>query len=82
MQGLRFHDPERAARVTAAAFQDGLIIERAGPRDEVVKFMMPLTTTRAELDEGLAIVERALAKVTAERRDDSAIVPVGIPAAE
>jgi diaminobutyrate-2-oxoglutarate transaminase len=82
MQGLRFHDPERAARVTAAAFQDGVIIERAGPRDEVVKFMMPLTTTRAELDEGLDIVERALAKVTTERRDDSAKVPVGIPAAE
>jgi diaminobutyrate-2-oxoglutarate transaminase len=40
----------------------GLIIERAGPDDEVIKCMMPLTTTMAELAEGMDILERAIAE--------------------
>jgi diaminobutyrate-2-oxoglutarate transaminase len=50
-----------AAAVTARAYQNGLIIERAGPEDEVIKCMMPLTTTYAELDEGMDILEQAMA---------------------
>ena len=45
------HDARRAlcrsqarGAVTAKAFEYGLIIERAGPEDEVIKCMMPLTT--------------------------------------
>ena len=60
MQGVRCVDPERAASITARAFSHGLIIERAGPRDEVIKCMMPLTTNYAELDEGLHILEQAI----------------------
>ena len=68
--------------MTAAAFEQGLIIERAGPRDEVVKFMMPLTTEMAELDEGLDIVERAIGKLSGESNNDNAKASVGAPAAE
>ena len=32
----------------------------AGPDDEVIKCMMPLTTSHAELEEGLDILERAI----------------------
>ena len=60
MIGVRCVDPKRAAAVTAIAYQHGLIIERAGPDDEVIKCMMPLTTSYAELDEGLDILERAM----------------------
>src|SRR5215510_6797756 len=60
MIGVRCADPKRAAAVTAKAYQYGLIIERAGPDDEVIKCMMPLTTTYGELDEGLDILERAI----------------------
>ena len=60
MRGVRCADPKRAGAVTAKAFEYGLIIERAGPEDEVVKCMMPLTTPYDELDEGLDILERAL----------------------
>jgi len=60
MRGLLCADPERAAAVTAKAFDHGLIIERSGPLDEVIKFLMPLTITYAELDEGLDIIERSL----------------------
>ncbi len=61
MRGIRCADPKRAAAVTKKAFEYGLIIERSGPRDEVIKFLMPLTTSLAEIDEGLDILERALA---------------------
>jgi len=60
MIGVRFADADQAAAVTKNAFQEGLIIERCGPKDEIVKCMMPLTTTMAEIDEGLDILERVL----------------------
>ncbi|MGI9437909.1 MAG: diaminobutyrate--2-oxoglutarate transaminase [Geminicoccaceae bacterium] len=60
MRGIRCADPKRAAAVTAKAFEYGLIIERSGPEDEVIKFLMPLTIRQAEMDEGLDILERAL----------------------
>jgi diaminobutyrate-2-oxoglutarate transaminase len=60
MIGVRCADPVRAAAVTKRAYQYGLIIERAGPDDEVIKCMMPLTTTYGELDEGMDILERAI----------------------
>ena len=60
MRGLRCAEPKRAAAVTAKAFEYGLIIERSGPHDEVIKFLMPLTIRRAEMEEGLDILERAL----------------------
>ena len=62
MIGVRCADPKRAAAVTARAYRYGLIIERAGPDDEVIKCMMPLTTCVGELDEGLDILERAIAE--------------------
>jgi diaminobutyrate-2-oxoglutarate transaminase len=62
MIGVRCADPKRAAAVTRRAFQHGLVIERCGPEDEVVKCMMPLTTSYAELDEGIDILARSLAE--------------------
>jgi len=62
MIGVRCADPKRAAAVTARAYRYGLIIERAGPDDEVIKCMMPLTTCVGELDEGLDTLERAIAE--------------------
>lgn len=60
MRGIRCADPKRAAAVTKKAFEYGLIIERSGPKDEVIKFLMPLTITLSEINEGLDILERAL----------------------
>jgi diaminobutyrate-2-oxoglutarate transaminase len=67
MRGVRCAHPEQAAHVTAMAFERGLVIERCGPRDEVIKCMMPLTIGQAELDEGLDILERAMAEVFEEK---------------
>ncbi|MGI9420261.1 MAG: diaminobutyrate--2-oxoglutarate transaminase [Geminicoccaceae bacterium] len=60
MRGIRLADPDRAAAATAKAFENGLIIERSGPKDEVIKCLMPLTIDDAELDEGLDILENAV----------------------
>jgi diaminobutyrate-2-oxoglutarate transaminase len=60
MIGVKCADPARAAAITARAYQNGLVIERAGPQDEVIKCMMPLTTGYDELAEGLDILERAV----------------------
>ena len=40
-----------------------MIIETAGPADEVVKFFCPLTITESELIEGLTIFENAVEAV-------------------
>lgn len=64
MRGLTFSDPDLAGRVTAEAFERGLLIETSGPQNEVVKFLPPLTTTTDELNEGVNILADA---VTAAR---------------
>ena len=60
MRGIRFADPKRAAAITERAFRNGLIIERSGPQDEVVKCLMPLTIDDAVLDEGLDVLAHSL----------------------
>ena len=59
MRGIRCKDPEQAAAITAQAFRDGAIFERAGSHDEVIKFLMPLTIENAQLNEGLDILQQA-----------------------
>jgi diaminobutyrate-2-oxoglutarate transaminase len=62
MQGILCADPKRAAAITARAFGHGLIIERAGPEDEVIKCLMPITSGYDVLDEGLDILDNAFAE--------------------
>ena len=59
MQGICCAVPERAAAITKRAFELGLVIERSGAHDHVIKCMMPLTIDLGELQEGLDILERA-----------------------
>ncbi len=58
--GLAFEHGELARKVSSAAFERGLLVETAGPEDEVVKLLPPLTVTDAEIDEGLAILADAV----------------------
>jgi diaminobutyrate-2-oxoglutarate transaminase len=64
-RGLQFAQPDLATKVCAAAFERGLLMETAGPADEVMKIMPPLTVSGDELDEGLAVVVEAVRAVTA-----------------
>lgn len=60
-RGLQFTDGDVAGKVCRAAFDRGLLMETAGPDGEVAKIMPPLTVTDAELEEGMAIVDDAVA---------------------
>ena len=63
VHGLAFEDGDVAGRVSAEAFELGLLVERAGPQDEVVKLLPPLTATDEELRHGLAILAQAVQRV-------------------
>jgi diaminobutyrate-2-oxoglutarate transaminase len=54
-------DPSGALAKTIAkqCFEDGLVIERVGRSDTVLKILPPLTISPADLDEGLAILAEA-----------------------
>jgi diaminobutyrate-2-oxoglutarate transaminase len=62
-QGLAFEYGDLAKKVSSAAFERGLLVETAGPDDEVVKLLPPLTASNAEIDEGLAILTDAVQTV-------------------
>ena len=50
-------------KVQRACFAGGLIIERCGPQDCVLKLMPALTITPEELTEGLEIIEKSMKQV-------------------
>lgn len=53
---------QTAETITRKAFEKGLMIERCGPDDQVVKFLPALTIDRETLNEGLAIFEESVAE--------------------
>jgi len=60
---LAFEDGELAGKVSAAAFERGLLVETAGPQGEAVKLLPPLTITDAELGQGLELLADAVRSV-------------------
>ena len=49
--------------MSSAAFERGLLVETAGPKDEVIKLLPPLTATDTEIDQGLALLADAVQTV-------------------
>ncbi|EAR53477.1 diaminobutyrate--2-oxoglutarate aminotransferase [Photobacterium sp. SKA34] len=66
MIGIECNDGDLSSQITKNCFENGLVIETAGPNDEVVKFFSPLTITTAELEQGLSIFENAVEQVVAK----------------
>ena len=68
-------DGKPAARQTALtvyrAFQLGLVLYYVGVNSNVLEFTPPLTLTEAEAQEGVAILDQALADVAAGRVDEA-----------
>ncbi|NAW58960.1 MULTISPECIES: diaminobutyrate--2-oxoglutarate transaminase [unclassified Vibrio] len=60
MQGIECSRGEIASAIARECFENGMIIETAGPDDEVVKFFCPLTISESELEQGLHIFEQAV----------------------
>jgi diaminobutyrate-2-oxoglutarate transaminase len=61
MQGLDVGQGARAAAVRATCARDGLLSECAGPHDEVIKVLAPLTTDDELLHQGLDVLQNAIA---------------------
>src|SRR5690606_12600398 len=53
-------DPDRVNRIMDACYRQGLIMIKAGLYGNVIRTLVPLTITEAELDEGLSILEGVL----------------------
>jgi diaminobutyrate-2-oxoglutarate transaminase len=58
--GIEFFDAGFAGEVTQACFEAKMIIERCGPKDEVIKIFPALTIDTAQLKQGLALIRTAL----------------------
>lgn len=58
MRGLHTSGEEFTAAVTRACFEQGLIIETSGARDQVLKILCPLTIADDDLERGMDILER------------------------
>ncbi|PKL39526.1 MAG: diaminobutyrate--2-oxoglutarate transaminase [Spirochaetae bacterium HGW-Spirochaetae-1] len=65
------HIPEKgfAQEISACAFERGLIIELAGARDDVVKFLPPLVIEEELLIKGLDIIEQSIADVLEKKKN-------------
>ena len=53
--------PDRASAVVAAAFESGLLLLACGIYGNVIRLLPPLTISDADLEQGMAILEKALA---------------------
>jgi diaminobutyrate-2-oxoglutarate transaminase len=61
--GLAFEYGELARKAASVAFERGLLVETAGPNDEVIKLLPPLTITETEIDQGLTLLADAVRTV-------------------
>jgi len=63
IQALDCQTGELARRITATAFEKGLVLETAGSDGHVLKCLMPLTISYKELNKGLGILEESVDEV-------------------
>lgn len=63
IQGIEFDDKSLACEISQEAFRHGLVIETAGPQDEVLKALPPLTIDQENLEKGLKILQESAVRV-------------------
>ncbi|PUA27186.1 MAG: diaminobutyrate--2-oxoglutarate transaminase [Cellvibrio sp. 79] len=66
MQGIEFYDETLCAAISKNCFSNGLVIERSGERDQVLKIMPALTIGLDELHKGLQIIDLSFGQVLAK----------------
>lgn len=67
IQAIEWPDPETAGRVSEAAFERGLILETAGAKSQVIKFLAALNIPLDDLHAGLDILEESVQAVAEPR---------------
>ncbi len=70
--GIAFEDAGLAGKISAACFEQGLIIETAGVNDEVLKLLPSLTISEEELVKGLNVIEESLKRILKANALDAA----------
>ncbi|WP_264844170.1 4-aminobutyrate--2-oxoglutarate transaminase [Caldinitratiruptor microaerophilus] len=58
---------EETAAIFKRCYENGLILMKAGHHNQVIRFLAPLAITDEQLDEGLDILEEAIASVSRTR---------------
>lgn len=58
-----YPDGTTTASVVAAAFDKGLLLMSAGVDSNVIRVLVPVVATEADIDEGMAILDRCLTEV-------------------
>jgi len=66
MQGIECQSGEISDKIARECFRLGMVIETAGPDDEVVKFFCPLTISESELEQGLTIFAQAVENIASQ----------------
>ncbi|MCB9598691.1 MAG: diaminobutyrate--2-oxoglutarate transaminase [Sandaracinaceae bacterium] len=76
IQGIVFRDPALATAVSREAFERGVVMETAGPDDEVLKLLCPLTIPDEALARGLDAVATSLDLVARRSRERASQTPM------
>jgi 4-aminobutyrate aminotransferase len=63
----RVLDGATARAVQKACLEQGLLLMTCGPFDQTIRFIPPLIVTEPQLEEGLAIFEKAVTSVSSAR---------------
>jgi diaminobutyrate-2-oxoglutarate transaminase len=71
MQALDCETGDLAARISALAFEKGLIMETSGSEDQVLKCLIPLNISDDELKRGLAILDESVIEALSEIPDEA-----------
>lgn len=66
-RSTREPDAQTTGAILAAAHRRGLVLIRAGMYDNVIRILVPLTVTDAQLQEGLDILEAAFTEVVQQK---------------
>lgn len=69
LYGLEIDEPGLAAEISKMCFEKGLVIELAGAKDQVVKFLPPLLIEEADLKAGLTIVAETIDELIAAKQE-------------
>ncbi len=68
MQGLVSEDPQLTAKIATEVFNNGVVIETSGSRDEVLKILAPLIIDEELLRKGLDVIEQSIVSVLGVKR--------------
>lgn len=72
IQGIQMRDPDKAKAIAKRAFQRGLLIERCGSQDEVLKIIPPLVIDKELMKKGIQIIEQSIQDVFS-RQDEAPV---------